>query len=690
MALEIEIKANTSSAVAGLDKVADSVSNVSTASQQATTSLNTTAQAVANVGKNSQQANSPLVATGTAISNVAKTSQATNQSLFNLTEKLMTLKSAVYTEKDVSKIKDYNSQIAATKAQIDSLSTVGTSSFGKIGNAAGSLFSGLRKIAYLVPGFGLAGLIGLLTGPIISAFSGFAEKLGETGNAIKSFNDAVASGKDEYVKATLQVSNLRIAFQQAREGIISKEEALKLYNTTIGKTTGEVKSLDEAESALAKNAEAYIQFTLLKAAANYALGKAAEKAFEAEEARQKQAIEFSSIANRASVFSAGNSSAPGFVPSTADINAGLKAREVAAQKAKDIAIKASQDASKAQLNIADKFLKDAEDLAKKFKFDFNGIAEPKVAGIKKSAETVSDVLAKLAREISFLNSKEINLGTNEAKNKISAIENTIQHLIRDFKVSPKDTIIQKLFGDIKDLLPGLNKIVSDIKIPTSFEVKEGLEKARAEADKLLGVNPLIKPIKIPVDVTTSDLEKRLRALYKMVEDLNQSAADNIKSTFQSALAGVGESIGNAISSGADIGKTVFGGLFKVLGAGLKQLGEAMIAIGTAKIALEKFKFSPGIGTVIAGIAAVALGALLQNAIPGFANGVQNFGGGLAIVGERGPELVRLPSGSDVIPNHALGGIGSASPVIFIADTVIRGSDIVTSFKRQTATNGRNG
>lgn len=36
-------------------------------------------------------------------------------------------------------------------------------------------------------------------------------------------------------------------------------------------------------------------------------------------------------------------------------------------------------------------------------------------------------------------------------------------------------------------------------------------------------------------------------------------------------------------------------------------------------------------------------------VPGFAGGVENFGGGLAMVGERGPELVHLPGGSDVIP-----------------------------------------
>lgn len=44
-------------------------------------------------------------------------------------------------------------------------------------------------------------------------------------------------------------------------------------------------------------------------------------------------------------------------------------------------------------------------------------------------------------------------------------------------------------------------------------------------------------------------------------------------------------------------------------------------------------------------------------IPTFADGVRNFRGGLAIVGERGPELVELPSGSNVRTNEELRGMG---------------------------------
>ncbi len=42
---------------------------------------------------------------------------------------------------------------------------------------------------------------------------------------------------------------------------------------------------------------------------------------------------------------------------------------------------------------------------------------------------------------------------------------------------------------------------------------------------------------------------------------------------------------------------------------------------------------------------------------GFATGTRNFGGGGAIVGERGPERVVLPEGSQIIPNHQMQNMG---------------------------------
>lgn len=103
----------------------------------------------------------------------------------------------------------------------------------------------------------------------------------------KALNEVFSEANSEYTKAVQEVENLRSAFNQAREGIIKKEAAVKLYNESIGKTTGQVKTLDEAEQALAKNAAAYIKFTLLKAQANIALSKAAAEAFRAQEIQQQ-------------------------------------------------------------------------------------------------------------------------------------------------------------------------------------------------------------------------------------------------------------------------------------------------------------------------------------------------------------------------------------------------------------------
>ena len=51
-------------------------------------------------------------------------------------------------------------------------------------------------------------------------------------------------------------------------------------------------------------------------------------------------------------------------------------------------------------------------------------------------------------------------------------------------------------------------------------------------------------------------------------------------------------------------------------------------------------------------------------IPMLATGARNFKGGLAIVGERGPELVSLPRGSDVFSNQESRGMAGGTTINF--------------------------
>lgn len=105
-----------------------------------------------------------------------------------------------------------------------------------------------------------------------------------------------------------------------------------------------------------------------------------------------------------------------------------------------------------------------------------------------------------------------------------------------------------------------------------------------------------------------------------------SAAQTIQGTFTDAFKGI-------VKEGQTLGQA--------LGSILQKLGD---------MALDS------LGSWLFGGISKSLGGLFAGSIPGFANGTDSAPGGLAWVGERGPELVNLPRGSQVIPNHQLGGL----------------------------------
>lgn len=71
---------------------------------------------------------------------------------------------------------------------------------------------------------------------------------------------------------------------------------------------------------------------------------------------------------------------------------------------------------------------------------------------------------------------------------------------------------------------------------------------------------------------------------------------------------------------------------------------------------------PDFGSMINGAISGIFSSIHMPAIPGFASGIEGFSGGLAMVGESGPELVSLPSGSSVYPLTMGSGVGSSSPI----------------------------
>lgn len=203
---------------------------------------------------------------------------------------------------------------------------------------------------------------------IATLFKG-EEELDKFKLAQEDVNEALKSTK--FTDAVKNVNELAINIKLAKEGFLDKNKVLKQYNESIGETTGKVKTLDEAERELSKNADAFIKITLYKAAAQIALEKAAEQAYQAEVVRRKKLEEFSSISD--SRVSTGG--AAGFGTGQFNENEYRKESERITKARKDRQNKAAADlqaAADAQNRIAENFQRTAAGIAKNIGADFFG------------------------------------------------------------------------------------------------------------------------------------------------------------------------------------------------------------------------------------------------------------------------------------------------------------------------------
>jgi len=148
----------------------------------------------------------------------------------------------------------------------------------QIGDSINS-FKNLGKT--IVDTFGKSGAIGIAIAGVAALGVAIWQTLGRN----KQLEEAQKEYNKTLISARIEVAKVQDAFRQARMGLISKDEALKQYNGTLGQTIGQAKSLNEAEKLTADNANNYIKVQGLKAKANYLLAESAKISGEAELAR---------------------------------------------------------------------------------------------------------------------------------------------------------------------------------------------------------------------------------------------------------------------------------------------------------------------------------------------------------------------------------------------------------------------
>jgi len=131
-----------------------------------------------------------------------------------------------------------------------------------------------------------------------------------------------------------------------------------------------------------------------------------------------------------------------------------------------------------------------------------------------------------------------------------------------------------------------------------------------------------------------------------------TAFENFKSKAIDAVGNAFSSIGSTLAGFIETVRNVFASIPDTVNFYIEQMRFTIDnAIDNIK---NKFWALPdAISGAFSSISDKAKNMLPNFDIPGFAGGVNNFSGGLAVVGERGPELVNLPRGSSVIPNSQI-------------------------------------
>lgn len=112
----------------------------------------------------------------------------------------------------------------------------------------------------------------------ISSFIGINDKAKESVDAL-----AEAVKGTEVVSAKEGLLKLSESIKLVKEGTISSEAALKLYNETMGQTAGKLDNWQLAEEQILKNGNAWIQLTIDKAKAQVHLNRAVELGLNQEE-----------------------------------------------------------------------------------------------------------------------------------------------------------------------------------------------------------------------------------------------------------------------------------------------------------------------------------------------------------------------------------------------------------------------
>lgn len=267
--------------------------------------------------------------------------------------------------------------------------------------------------------------------------------------------------------------------------------------------------------------------------------------------------------------------------------------------------------------------------------------------------------------------RTFDLTNNSTKRQMDEIDKQIQKLLaRASEVGFE--------GLTKDLPKATEKIKKDVDHISHAHIidPEEIKKAQELHDIINGILPQKKTAVSPTGgifpsiVFTPAVQSIIDGgaqMKKALVDVGDVINKQLGLMAEDMAVGIGEALGDLLSGGFKNGLASF---MNLIGAALQSIGKAVIHAAAAFIVLKKVMSSiiahPEAALAV-GIAMVALGAVIKNSIPKFAEGGVVTKPTLGLFGEAGPEAV--------IPLSKMGGMFGSS-VNVQGEFRIRGRDLV--------------
>jgi len=348
-------------------------------------------------------------------------------------------------------------------------------SFKQLGAVANDVFKSIKG-AIGSTGIGLL-VIGLAA--VVTYWEEIAKVIDTATDETKAYAEVQEEVTASLVKVEENLINVKIAIDQAKDGTISKEAALKKYNDTLGDAFGKTDDLRVAEERMIANTENYVKAQTLRAAGNLMIAKAADAAAKAASGEDVK-ISFWQQAQSAilGVLSPLEKAKQQAKAAIDNINENAKEQEKYTNlgtkllnEAADLEVKIGAEKNNKLYEQNQKRIKELQDLEAKAK-------EKKIADYEKDkAETI-----KQSEEIDELTYR-LRKGTVD-KVALLNVESIASHLGRQQEAAAKEIEIQKqkeaAMQEIR--MQGLDNVAS---IGRSLQVLAGKNKDVARAGIIL-------------------------------------------------------------------------------------------------------------------------------------------------------------------------------------------------------------